>query len=298
MPIAPGLSAPGVSFRDENGFTYIDVNNRHATACFCTHGAHALSYVPHGQKPVLWLSDHAAFRAGKAIRGGIPICWPWFGSHPSDDSLPSHGFARTSEWELVAVSGSEEVTELTFELTDSEVSREIWDWQFRLRLCATIGSVLTVALTTENNDQKPMPLTQALHSYFTVSDIVNLAVSGLENTDYLDQVGETQRKTQVGSITFEGEVDRDYLDTQSECVIHDSGFKRQIHIAKEGSNSTVVWNPWIDKAARMADFGDDEYRTMVCVETTNATEFDTVLLQSGAVHTLSATLSAMENSSL
>ena len=270
--------------------TVAEISNSYAQAVIALHGAHVLSFQPHGQRPVLWLSEYSQFKIGKAIRGGIPICWPWFAAHPSDPSKPSHGFARTTLW---AVAGSEALadgsTQLRLELHDSAETQALWPHPFRLELVVTVGPALQVDLNIYNPGDGPFVCTDALHTYFGVSDIANVTIRGLENVAYLDKVDHDGRKMQQGPITITAETDRIYLDTTADCLIVDSSWQRRIRVAKQGSQTTVVWNPWIEKSQRMTDFGDEEYHGMVCVETTNAAD-DVVTVPARGSHRLQTSI--------
>lgn len=271
----------------------VEVRNTQATATIALQGGQVLAFQPHGHVPVLWLSQHSYYAAGKAIRGGIPVCWPWFGPHPTDAGLPAHGFVRTAVWDVV---GSEVVaegaTQLRLALTDNQHTLSLWPHAFRLELVITVGAVLQVELAVHNPGTQVFSYGGALHSYYAVSNIGNVQILGLEERSYIDKLDPEQLKRQAGPIIIDQETDRIYVDTTDQCVVDDGGLRRSIVIAKAGSRSTVVWNPWIDKAQRMADFGDDEYRSMVCVETANAAD-DTVRVAPGAVHRLGTTISVM-----
>ena len=247
------------------------VANKHATAEIYLHGAHVTAFQPVGAEQILWLSEAAQFEPGKAIRGGIPVIWPWFGAHPSDGDMPAHGFARTQEWsvsETKVLPG--QITKISFTLKQSAATESLWPYPFMLELHVTVGRQLQVDLVTHNYHSEGVEISQALHTYFNVGDIAQVAVGGLSGRNYLDKVQEFKQFPQYGEIPFLEEVDRIYLDTIDECIIHDKALKRKIHVDKLGSKSTVVWNPWVDKAKIMGDFPDDGYQTMLCVETTNA----------------------------
>jgi glucose-6-phosphate 1-epimerase len=275
------------------GLTVAQMRGAHGTAAIALHGGHVLDYAPEGQRPVLWLSQKAVFAPGKAIRGGIPVCWPWFGPHPDNPELPAHGFARNSLWAVTSTDASEHATSITLGLRDSDETRAVWPHSFGLAIEVTLAESLTVALTTKNTGESPIVCSAALHSYFAISNISSIEIMGLEGTKFRDQLDEERVKSEQSAITFEREVDRVYHDTSSECIIEDPSWGRRVRIAKSGSRSTVVWNPWIAKAARMSDFGDDEYRDMVCVETTNADD-DTVTIAPGEIRTLTASLSTVD----
>ena len=272
------------------GFIVAEISNPHAEATVALHGGHIMSFRPRDHEPVLWLSRHSYFKTGKAIRGGIPVCWPWFGDHPTDTDKPAHGFVRTAVW---SVSESEkladESTRLKLSIADSEETMQLWPHRFKLEIDITVSNVLRIELIATNSDGQPIKCGGALHSYFNISSISSIMIKGLEGCQYLDKVDQGRRKVQEGSISFKRETDRIYLDTTADCIIEDSGIPRRIRISKKGSQTTVVWNPWIAKAGRMKDFGDDEYKRMVCVETTNA-DADVISLAPGNTHTLEATI--------
>jgi len=268
------------------GLAIAELTHEGASATVALHGAHVLSYVPAGAKPVLWLSKEAIFKDGKAIRGGIPVCWPWFADHPNEPNYPAHGVARTRSWKVA----STDFASLTLELQANEATREHFPHDFVLRLQATLGDALAIQLSVHNPGQNPFTYTGALHTYFAVSHIDQAHVEGLDGRPYIDSIDGKTRKTQAGPIRFQEEVDRIYLETTDTCLVSDNGWDRTIRIAKEGSHSTVVWNPWIAKAQRMADFGDQEYQEMLCVETTNAAD-DAIAVPPGETHKLALTLS-------
>lgn len=266
------------------------VENEMATAVISIYAGHVLSYQPRGEADVLWMSKQAVYDVGKAIRGGIPIIWPWFGAHPTDTKAYAHGFARRMMWGIKETAEDENGRILiTLELEDTDETKELWSHDFELTLKIAVGLALEVTLNVENKSDVDFTYTAALHSYFKISDIEKISVRGLEGTDYLDQLDGMQRKEQVGPIQFAEETDRIYVDSEAACEIVDPDLNRVIWVDKRGSQSTVVWNPWIEKAQRMADFGDDEYRTMVCVETTNAAS-DAVTLAPGEVGRLTAVI--------
>lgn len=278
-----------VSFHESpDGFVVVEVNNAHACATIAMQGAHLMAFQPKGTEALIWMSPEARLAAGKSIRGGVPVCWPWFGQHESDPRLPSHGFARTVPWRLNQVhtlpDGS---TRLEFELIQTPATRAQWPHHSAVRNIITIGKTLQHELVTTNHSDAAMVIGQALHTYFKVGDIRKITVNGLQECDYLDKVTGFQRYTQHGPVGFCGEVDRIYLGAPATTEIRDPVMKRRIVIRSRGSHSTVVWNPWKEKAAQMGDLGPDGYLQMLCVETANAAE-DTVTIAPGAQHRLVA----------
>ena len=268
------------------GIDAVTLSNASGSTTISLLGATLIDWTPADGEAVIWLSSEAVFREGKGIRGGIPICWPWFGAHTERADFPQHGFARSCMWDLAAVEESDDgSTCARFSL--SMAPDELWPHASSLEFCVTLGETLRCELITRNLDQQPFLITQALHTYFNITDISNVSVSGLDGRRYLDKPDGFAEKHQEGAITFASEVDRVYLDTDDVCRIEDAGMGRNIIIDKVGSRSTVVWNPWVENAMKMADMPDDGYRTMVCVETTNAAS-DGVTLQPGESHSMLA----------
>lgn len=268
-----------------NGFKYIEVSNDSARAKIAVQGAHLFHYERVGEEPILWLSESSDLEDGKHIRGGIPICWPSFGLN--NPELPQHGFARNRMWDLInIIENDSNETVVILELNDTKKSRREWDYKFNLQIKIIISKTLEVELVTNNRDSKPFKFTQALHTYFNISDISNVYVEGLDNKPYLDAVV-NEKHIQKGDVAFNSEVDYVYQEVDKDIVLKDKN--REIKIESEGSSSVVVWNPWIEKAKRMSGMKDEAYREFVCIETANAFD-DYKILQSGEVHTLKATL--------
>lgn len=282
-----------IQFIDGPGdFTYVQLETVHGSALISLYGGHVMRYQPQDEAPVLWMSSESQYDAGKAIRGGIPVCWPWFGPHPADKTKPNHGFARISEWHVFATRVIDQDTvQVRLALNSDDHSRFFWPYDFSLQLIVTLSEKLDVTLRVRNTGSSAFSMGGALHSYFTISHIESIKIRGLEDTVYIDQLASDARKTQSGPILFGSELDNIYVDTVNAVVIEDPGLHRNIRVEKTGSQSTVVWNPWIDKSRRMSDFGDDEYVGMVCVETANAVE-DLVYLEPGETHQLGTSIQA------
>lgn len=277
--------------RGPGDLPFVRLHGDHADGTIALQGATTTGYEPSGSAPVLWISRASHYAPDRAIRGGIPLCWPWFGPHPSDPSKPQHGFVRTRPWTVLGASvAADGATEVRLGLDDSAETRALWPHAFRLALTVQVGASLHVALDTHNTGDEPFTFTGALHSYFDVADATAITIDGLDRCSYVDQVDARRVKLQQGPVTISAETDRVYQDTTATCTIDDPTRGRRIKIAKEGSRSTVVWNPWRDKAQRMADFGDDEYLRMVCVEVANALDH-AVTLAPGAQHRLATTIS-------
>jgi glucose-6-phosphate 1-epimerase len=251
------------------------------------HGAHVTAFDKAGEPGVLFMSGQSLFQADKAIRGGIPVIFPWFGPRQPDPTgkSPMHGFARVSEWAVESARGGGDVVSVTLSLMPSELSRSLWPHDFKLTYAVTLErDVLKLDLTVTNTGAEGFPFEEALHTYFAVGDVRHASVEGLAHTTYLDKVDNLAEKSQdAAPITFAGETDRVYVATPATCTINDPGLRRRIVVEKEHSDATVVWNPWVAKAKAMADFGDDEWANMVCVESANVGPH-AVTLAPGASH--------------
>lgn len=275
----PGVVAirPG-----HGGLPCIEVTSDLATGRIYLHGAHVTDFQPRdqGQKPVLWMSRESAFADGKPIRGGVPICFPWFGPKADDPKAPGHGIVRLREWEVDSIAqrddGAVEVV-LGLQIAD----------EFDVTYGVIFGQTLRMTLAAGHLGAEPRNYEMALHTYLSVGDVRKVRVSGLDGVTYIDKVDNFTRKTQQRDITITGETDRVYLNTQAAAALHDPVLGRRITIDKHGSNTTVVWNPWIEKAKKMPDFGDDEWSGMICIETANAAE-NAITLAPGGSHTMTA----------
>ena len=280
----------------KGGIPFVEIFNQHASALISLQGAHVLSWIPKGEAEVIWLSDEANFSAGKSVRGGVPICWPWFGQYEfghygfgadeNNESFPAHGFARTTDWQIISTEALDNGnTRISFTTTPQPATADMWPPDTTVQYQVTIGKKLELELITHNNGKQPIKIGQALHTYFKVGDVSKVMLHGLDDTDYLDKPDNFKRKVQHGPITFEEEVDRIYLNTASDCVIEDKTLNRDIVIIKCGSHSTVVWNPWQEVAEKMGDLGREGYKKMLCVESANAAE-DMVTIEPGKAHQL------------
>jgi glucose-6-phosphate 1-epimerase len=283
---------PGVIFdAGVSQLPRITINTDLAECEIYLHGAHVTHWRPRRHHPVLWLSETAQFAPGKAIRGGIPLCWPWFGPHPADPAAKAHGFARTSVWQVkhteILPDGAAQVI---LALNSDEGKRTLWPHDFALELDVRAGKTLSVTMRTSNLSDAPISITEALHTYLAVGDVREAAISGLSGVEYVDQLrGHTRAIEQDAALAFGAETDRIY-QTSHGCVLRDPGMNRVITVAKRGSGSSVIWNPWIDKTARLGDVPPTAWTRFVCVETANAFEH-AVLIAPGGSHVIDTTLS-------
>ncbi len=265
---------------DINGLQYLEVDNEFATAKIALQGGHVMTWQPKREShPVLWLSNKARFMKGRSIRGGVPICWPWFGAHPTDSALCPHGFARVIPWRLIdidtAYNGD---TRIALEMEQTDEAKRQLSYPYRLNMLITIGRRLKIDLSTTNNSDHPFVIGEAFHTYLSVSDVEHIRITGLQECVYADKLQNYQRQVENGVLRFNGEFDRVFLNHSDDCVIHDDGYNRLISVSKSGSDTTVVWTPWEEKAHEIGDMGDgDEWRKMICVESTNAMESAVVI---------------------
>ena len=238
-------------------------------------GAQVTAWRPPKARPVIFLSSRAVLANGKAIRGGIPIIFPWFGPHPSDPRAPQHGVVRTAKWRLNRTKQTADGVAFTLSLGTEG---------FELTYRVVFGAALDLALTVRNATDAPLPFEAALHSYFAVSDVARVAVSGLEGAAFIDKTAGMARRSPGGApLRLSQETDSVYVDVPDRLAIADPGWRRRIVIDKTAAASTIVWNPWSEKAAAMADLGADNWRGMVCVETGNVAD-NRVTLAPGAAH--------------
>lgn len=276
----------------KDDFPFIKIDNKHASAVISVYGGQVLSFHPHALKQetdLLFVSDKAFYQHGKAIKGGIPICWPWFGKDPEDLGRASHGFARNLMWSVKeTTTTSNGDTRVSLRLSDTAGTRSIWPHSFNLTLNITVGQTLKLELLTQNTGNEKFTITQALHTYFSIGDIHQTQVDGLDGIEYIDTtLSEWPTIKQKDSVTFSEEVDRIYMNVPPELTLLDNELKRQTHITSSGSNSSVIWNPWAKKATEMADLDDNNYLKFVCIETTNAAS-DTVDIRPNETFCLTA----------
>ncbi|SEK67298.1 D-hexose-6-phosphate mutarotase [Nitrosovibrio tenuis] len=254
------------------GFPYIRVDNAKGSAIISIYAGQVLSFHPANEPHnLMFVSERAYYQPGKSIKGGTPVCWPWFGPDPEGKGRPAHGFVRNRFWEVMRTeaSGNEE-GKVTLGLRDSAETKAIWPHSFELLLEITVSDSLNMELITRSLNGDTFPVTQALHTYFKVGDIAQVVILGLEGTEYVDKTDKGHVKSQAGAVVIDKEVDRIYRNVQGEIVIEDAELDRRIRIKSKGSKTAVVWNPWAKISAEMGDLKDDDYKCFVCVETANA----------------------------
>jgi glucose-6-phosphate 1-epimerase len=251
------------------------------------HGAHVTSWKPVGRQEVFFLSSQSRWEEGRAIRGGVPICFPWFGDKTADPKAAAHGFVRTKVWQLESIAQAEEaVTVSMFTGNDGDTSKW-WPYEFRLVYRVTFGSELTLELEVSNTGGKSLRFEEALHAYHRVGNIEKVRLQGLDNVHYLDKTESNREKTQHGEIAIVSETDRVYLNTTDAIELRDPVLQRRTRVAKENSRTTVVWNPWAAKAHSLPDLPHDEWMQMICIETSNVSDC-AVDLEPGQQHKMKA----------
>ena len=271
------------------GFVRAVVATASAVGHVYLHGAHVTHHQPTGQEPLVFLSPASRFVSGKAIRGGVPVIFPWFGPRPGDTSAPEHGFARTAEWSVESVArGDDESVAVVLRLDATDASRATWPHDFCIRHRVVFGRRLEMALEVESRSAEPFTFEEALHTYLLVGDVRQATISGLAGRTYIDKTDGMKRKVEgTAPLRLTGPTDRVYLDTPTACTIADPVLGRRLVVDKRGSATTVIWNPWSEKAKTMADLGGDAWSSMLCVETANAAD-NAVHLAPGEHHRLTA----------
>ena len=259
-------------------------------------GAHILSYQLAGQPPLIWLNDEAVFKTGKSIRAGVPVCWPWFGNFArnpqsvqamriGNEAPSAHGFVRAMDWELGGIEAEGESLKVEFLLPYPEGGFPGWPHQVDLTMTIRLDEQLHIQLTSHNRGTDTVSISQALHSYFAVSDVRDVRVEGVDGLNYIETLDNWKTVAQTGDLRFTGETDRIYLDAPPQLSIVDPAWERRIVLTSSGSRTAVIWNPWIDRAAAFSDMADDGWQRMLCIETANVMG-DVVSLKPGASHTL------------
>lgn len=289
---------PNVHYSRRDQLVMIDITNDFGSARLTPYGGTLLSYVPKDGVDTLWLSDTAVYDGSKPVRGGVPVCWPWFGAydatamgaHPRDKDKKSHGFARYEQWELESVSDQPGgATQVVLCLGPNEAIARVWPYNFKLQLAVTLGETLHVELIGENLSDHDWHVSEALHTYFRVAEAKGLKLRGLEGIRYLDKLRDGAASTQDGTLTITPPLDCVFLDHSGSIVIEDSGHGREIEMRKHNSHSTIVWNPGEQGAKAFADMPNDQYHAMLCVEAGNA--FDNAYtLRAGASHRMAMTI--------
>jgi glucose-6-phosphate 1-epimerase len=267
------------------GLPRVSIQTPQARGEVYLHGAHLTSWRPAGAEEVLFLSDRSRWQEGQAIRGGIPVCFPWFRNKLDNPKAPSHGFARTKSWQLDAVSLEQGVVTLTLSTSNDEGTKAWWPYDFRLVHRLALGKELVQELIVSNTGSTPLRFEEALHTYYRVGAADKVRIRGLDGVAYLDNMDDNRKKQQAGDVVFTDQTDRAYLDTTHAVEIEDLVLGRRIRLTKENSRTTVVWNPWSSGAKTLSDLGDEGWRAMACVEASNMRDY-AVDLAPGQQHTM------------
>lgn len=275
--------------QNSSGIVVAEIMSQYSRVKISTYGAQVLSYLPEGEvEDVLFLSEKAIYGQGKAIRGGIPVCWPCFSDDDSGFDLPAHGFARNQVWQVIATNIREDgsVT-ISLALGHTDDSIAIWPYEFSLVLEVVINASLEMVLTTKNLSQESFVITQALHTYFNIRDIDDIEIVGLDKLQYLDKLTHFSEMTQEGHVQVASEIDRVYLTPPATVNLTKTGFARDIVITSVGNESLVVWNPGRESASLLSDIAATSYKKFICIETANAV-VDKVLIAAGGCHSITA----------
>ena len=256
-------------------------------------GGEITSWKPRGCEEGLFVSAASKWEDGKAIRGGVPVCFPWFGNKADDPKAPAHGFVRAKAWRLDSIAQQGGAVTVSMSTASDEGTKKLWPAEFRLVLRATFGAELIMELEMMNTGGAPLRFEEAQHTYFRVGDIAKTRVHGLDGIRYIDKTDEFKERTQQGDVVIAKETDNVYLDTAGETELEDPALARRIRVSKENSLATVVWNPWMEKAKGMSDMGDEEWKGFVCVETCNVGKHG-VTLAPGAEHRMRAVVAISE----
>jgi glucose-6-phosphate 1-epimerase len=274
------------------GLPKISITGAAAMGEMYLHGAHVTSWRPEGADEIFFVSEKSRWENGHAIRGGVPVCFPWFADKLEDPKAPAHGFVRTKMWQLESVVDTGAAIAVSMATATDAGTKQWWPFEFRLTLRASFGSELVLELTASNTGDTALRFEEALHSYLRVAEVREAVVSGLDAVHYLDKTDDNREKPQQGDIVITAETDRVYLDTRSPLQLVDPGLRRSIRIAQENSRTTVIWNPWAEKSRAMSDLSDDEWTRMLCVETSNVLNY-AVELAPGQQHCMKSSIRIM-----
>lgn len=287
LTIIKTLSHSSTLKEDKTGFQFIEINHPHFDAVFSLHGGHLIHFQPKGKPAIIWTSKTAIYNNEKAIRGGVPICWPWFGAAGDKlgSGLPAHGIARTSnDWSIGEIKESSEGVELNLHLHSSPETKVIWPFDFNLTLQVTLSDSVKLELITENTGNLPFTYRAALHSYLNVSDVTNVSISGLAHSSYNDLTQKRDHKN--GLLIIDQAIDSVYDKAPQNIILKDTGFDHELYIENTGNDSEVLWSPWVEGANAFADMPDDGFKTMFCIESA-ITSDEGVTVQPKAKHILS-----------
>lgn len=274
----------------DHGLARVDISGLLAHGEMYLHGAQVTSWRPAGSEEVLFLSSKSGWEEGQAIRGGIPICFPWFRAKADDPHAPRHGFVRTRPWQLESIAETSARVTVSMFIESDEQTRQWWPAQFRLVHRVTFGSDLRLELVCINKGKTALHFEEALHTYNRVADVGTVRLQGLDGTCFLDNTDSNKEKAQFGDVTIASQTDNAFIKTQNAVDLVDPKMRRRIRLQKANSSTTVVWNPWQEVASWLRDLGGNEWKQFLCVEASNIMGA-AVTLAPGQEHTMSAVLS-------
>lgn len=286
-------TAANYRFYEQGSLPFIEIQNQLSKTVISLYGGQVMNFHPHHTgEDLLWTSEKTAFQTNKAIRGGIPICFPWFGPHATDNTKAQHGFARLSIWKLLQIEQLEDGQTLAIlQLHDSPETRTIWPFSFTATLKIKAGEALTVELIIRNDDKVAFDYSDALHTYLHIGDIQKVELLGLHHAKYYSAFGTELMEQQSEVMQFQDEVNRRYVQHTGLCQLIDPVLQRKITIDKSGSKVTVVWNPGEKVTQTIGDMTAQGFQTFACVEAVNAYPgIDIITLQPGEEHCLSTTI--------
>ena len=275
---------------DDQGYEFIIIDHQNFNAAFTLHGGHLIHFQKKHHTPLIYLSDHAIFNENKAIRGGVPICWPWFSKAKETlgINLPSHGFARISKWAVSTINEDSDGVKIDFVFTSNTKTKQQWDHDFLLTLKASLSDSVTLELVTKNTGTQGFSYSGALHTYLYIGNVMQCSVEGLAK-NYSDSLDNGKNKKAPAKLTINAELDSIHQTNEDDVIIKDTGNQRSIAVTNLGNDSVVVWNPWIDKSAEMVDMPDNGYQNMLCIESAITAE-NGVLVNPEQKHTLITTI--------
>jgi glucose-6-phosphate 1-epimerase len=265
---------PGIAqiIEGNGGLPKVRITSPEVAGEMYLHGAHLTSWKPVGGAEVLFLSSQSRWEHGRAIRGGVPICFPWFGGKADDPTAPAHGFVRTKSWQLESIAQAAGAVTVSMFTESDEGTQRWWPAEFRLVHRATFGRELSLELEVTNTGKTSLRFEEALHTYYRVGNVEKVRVRGLDTVHYFDKTDSNRKKMQHGEIVIVSETDRVYQNTGDAIELEDPALRRRTRIRKENSRTTVVWNPWVQKAQALSDFADDEWMQMICLEASNVSD--------------------------
>jgi glucose-6-phosphate 1-epimerase len=267
-----GIADRAQVLADEAGLPQVRVTTPRCNGEMDLHGAQVTSWNPAGAEELIFLSRQARWEEGKAIRGGIPICFPWFRAKADDSHAPAHGVVRTKIWTMESVEQNADGIIVSMSTQSDPDTRRWWPADFRVLYRVTFGSELRLELTVSNTGAKPFHFEEALHTYYRVGDVRKVRIRGLDGVTYLDNTDSNKKKKQNGDVVISSPTDNAYMNTQNPLQLIDPVLNRSIQVIKQNSDSTVIWNPWAEGARALSDLGGDEWQDMVCVEGSNILE--------------------------